>query len=37
MYVLAYPVPTLVTVALLVAGILFMVGIKRKITGLFLK
>ena len=36
-YVLAYPVLTLVTVALLIAVVLFVVGVERIITGLFLK
>ena len=37
LYVLAFPTLTLVTVALLLAIILFVVGIERVITGLFLK
>jgi uncharacterized membrane protein HdeD (DUF308 family) len=35
-YVLAFPVLTLITVALLIAVVLFVVGIERIITGLFL-
>ena len=35
--VLAYPVLTLVTVALLIAVVLFVVGVERIITGLFRK
>jgi uncharacterized membrane protein HdeD (DUF308 family) len=37
LYVLAFPTLTLVTVALLLAIILFVVGIERVITGLFLQ
>ena len=37
LYVLAFPTLTLVTVALLLAAILFLVGIERVISGLFLK
>jgi uncharacterized membrane protein HdeD (DUF308 family) len=37
LYVLAFPGLTLVTIAFLLAVILFVVGIERVITGLFLK
>ena len=37
LYVLAFPTLTLVTVALLLAVILFVVGIERVISGLFLQ
>lgn len=37
LYVLAFPTLTLVTVALLLAAILFVVGIERVISGLFLQ